>query len=221
MDEFIKVLIVLVVLMTVAIVYLLNQQNETENMTEENIFEDLMVNEEENDDSIPDLENKKENQNELERIEPEKIIIDLKGAVQFPGVYEMENNTRIIDCIEKAGGLLDNAEEKAINLAQKLEDQMVIYIPTEGEELENMVQIVESVSNNDSTENDASQKMDLNKATKEELKSLNGVGDVKAENIVSYREDNGNFKKIDDIKNVSGIGESTFEKLKEEIKIIP
>lgn len=207
--------------MTVAIVYLLNQQNETENITEEDIFEDLMVNEEGNEESIPDLENKKEDQNELERIEPEKIIIDLKGAVQSPGVYEMENNTRVIDCIEKAGGLLDSAEERAINLAKKLEDQMVIYIPTEGEDIENLEQIVESVSNNESTENKASPKVDLNKATKEELKSLNGVGDVKAENIVSYREDNGVFKEIEDIKDVSGIGESTFEKLKEQIEVVP
>ena len=147
-------------------------------------------------------------------------MIDLKGAIQFPGVYEMETDDRVIDCVNKGGGFLEDAEEKSVNLAQRLEDQMVIYIPRKGEEALDINQINTLPEENILNSGDH-EKIDLNTATKEELKSLSGIGDVKAENIINYRETNGFFKTIEDIKNVSGIGDLTFEKLKEELVVKP
>ena len=154
----------------------------------------------------------------LEQVD-QKVIIDVKGAVEAPGVYEMQADSRVIDCIEKAGGFLIDAEQKSVNLAQRAEDQMVIYIPMKGEDISEVQQLLPDKPVSHST-TDIS-KVDLNKATKEELKSLNGIGDTKAESIISYRETNGSFQKIEDIKNVSGIGEATFEKLREAIQVTP
>lgn len=148
-----------------------------------------------------------------------KIVVDIKGEVKVPGVYEMDPDSRVIDCIEKAGGFLEDAEQKSVNLAQRIEDQMVIYIPFKGEELEDLglVEVAGTVNESSSK----SQKVNLNKASIEELKTLNGIGDSKAASIISYREEQGYFQKIEDIKNVSGIGEATFEKLKDEIEVTP
>lgn len=148
-----------------------------------------------------------------------KIVVDIKGEVKFPGVYEMDPDSRVIDCIEKAGGFLEEAEQKSVNLAQRIEDQMVIYIPFQGEELDDLglVEVAGTVDESLSK----SPKVNLNKASIEELKTLNGIGDSKAANIISYREEQGHFQKIEDIKNVSGIGEATFEKLKDEIEVTP
>lgn len=186
--------------------------------SEEDIFDRLLV-EENSEEAMADsdLENDKE-----ETVDEDKniIIVDIKGAVQLPGVYEMESHHRIVDCINKAGGFLEEAEQRSVNLAQKVEDQMVIYIPLEGEESLELGEVVESAIKNDTSVSD-NQKINLNKATKNDLKTLSGIGEVKAESIISYRETNGFFEKTEDIKNVSGIGEATFEKIKDEIHASP
>lgn len=132
----------------------------------------------------------------------------------------MENDQRVIDCINKAGGFLEGAEQKSVNLAERLTDQMVIYIPLKGENPVGDNYLNESIVNTIQANSEAD-KIDLNRANKEDLKSLNGIGDVKAENIISYREANGKFKSIEEILNISGIGEATLDKLKEEITVIP
>lgn len=141
-----------------------------------------------------------------------QVIIDLKGAVINPGVYEMNDGERVHQLIKKAGGLTNDANELAVNLAAPLEDGMVVYIPKEGEETETLV-TKESMLTNEGRKS----KVNINKAAPEELQSLTGIGPSKAEAIVAFREENGPFTKIEDIMEVTGIGQKSFEKIKEEI----
>lgn len=152
-----------------------------------------------------------------ERLVPEpdvKNLVDVKGAVENPGVYEVMLDERVIDVIEKAGGLKEGADETKINFAGRVTDEMVLYIPLIGEEGGSM--IVSAGSSSTSTSQGAD-KININKATSDELQTLPGIGPSKAEAIISYREDSGLFQTIDDLKLVTGIGDKTFEKLQELI----
>lgn len=178
-------------------------------ITPEDFYEELLV-EETNAEKI---------RSELETEPPEvlsEIVVDVKGAVIRPGVYKMEADHRIIDAIQIAGGLLETAEEKGVNFAQKLEDQMVIYIPEQGEEVAVFPSVI-SIPNEETESND--QQIDINTADKDALMLLNGIGSSKADSIIRYREEQGFFKTIEEIKNVSGIGEATFNNLKDRIKV--
>lgn len=141
-----------------------------------------------------------------------KIVIDVKGAVNVPGVYEMEVGDRVIDAIEAADGLLDNAEEKALNLAGLLQDEMVIYVPVHGEEVPHLNPVSGGEANND-------EKVKINSASVEELQKLPGIGPAKAEAIATYRDENGAFKSVDDLLQVSGIGVKSLEKMIDKIDL--
>lgn len=222
-EKFIKLLFVLLIIITLVFIFVFLSKKENDYQKEEDIFTSLFVeSEEENEeyDSELDHDSDKENKTTMNFAEEEIIMVDLKGAVVSPGVYEMKNNQRVIDCINQAGGFLKEAEQRSINLAERIKDQMVIYIPLKGEELTINNHLFESTDNNIQRNNEID-KIDLNQANMEELKSLKGIGDVKAENIINYRETNGFFNSIDEIKNISGIGEATFDKLKEEITVKP
>jgi competence protein ComEA len=142
---------------------------------------------------------------------PSSIVIDVKGAVREPGVYEMQSNQRVKDVIDKAGGMLENADQRAINLAQLLSDEMVVYIPEIGE---STAQVPSVTSNSEQKKG-----VNINSASVEELQALPGIGPAKAEAIASYRSENGAFQSVDDLLNVSGIGEKSLEKLKEHVKL--
>ena len=146
--------------------------------------------------------------------EEQTVIVDVKGEVQKPGVYEMKNGERFHHVIEKAGGLTKAADAVQINLAAMLEDGMVVYIPKLGETAEDNI-LLPAAAGVDAGE----QKVNLNKATAEELQTLTGIGPAKAEAILSYREEAGGFKTIEDLKDVTGIGEKSFEKLKDSITV--
>lgn len=150
------------------------------------------------------------------------IKVHVSGAVKNEGVYELEEDARIADAIEKAGGVLDTANMKNVNLASKLEDGMKIYIPKQGEEtLENNLE--ENISNQETTlggsgtnsnvENEKG-KININKATKEELDTLPGIGESTAQKIIQYREEHGSFKNIEELKEVKGIGDAKYEEIK-------
>ncbi|WP_226667326.1 helix-hairpin-helix domain-containing protein [Metabacillus litoralis] len=143
------------------------------------------------------------------------IVVDIKGAITKPGVYNMEEDARAHQLIEKAGGLNGDADELAINLAAPLQDGMVLYIPRKGETEENPFLATESGQQNDAT----TKKININTAEIDELQMLNGVGPAKAEAIISYREENGLFQKPEDLLEVTGIGEKSFEKIKENIVV--
>lgn len=146
--------------------------------------------------------------------EVQRIMVDVKGAVNSQGVYELQQGDRVKDAIDLAGGVTEYADEVQINYAQLLEDEMLIYVPKIGE-ISEQVALTNSTSSNSSS----SETVNINKATAEELQQLTGVGPSKAEAIIQYREENGGFKTIEDIQNVTGIGEKSFEKIKGEITV--
>ncbi|MGN9864575.1 helix-hairpin-helix domain-containing protein [Bacillus swezeyi] len=147
--------------------------------------------------------------------EAETIVVDLKGAVKQPGVYEMRAGDRVHHLLKKAGGTVKKAAEEQVNLAAVLQDGMVIYIPYEGEESAP----IPSESGASAADGGAGEMININTASSEELQEIPGVGPSKAEAIITYREENGPFQTIEDITNVSGIGEKSFEKIKSSISV--
>ena len=162
------------------------------------------------------MSNDIEKDEEIEEIK-ETIMVDIKGEIQNPGTYELEMGNRIIDVINKSGGLTDDADVRSINLSEKLEDEMLIVIPSKEESVNN--QPVINSKNNTNVNQAQDSKISINTANVSTLMTLKGIGQKKAESIVEYREKNGLFKKIEDITNVSGIGNSIFDKIKDYIKV--
>lgn len=160
-----------------------------------------------------------QNDTEMEEIK-EKIKIHIAGAVNKEGLYELEEEQRIADAIEIAGGLKNDADLSDINLASKLEDGMKIYIPTINENTnENTNTQSMKSTENPNTQGRTTDKININTASQSELDTLPGIGPSTALKIIKYREENGKFKSIEDIKEVSGIGESKYEQIKDLIKI--
>ena len=139
------------------------------------------------------------------------IFVDIKGGVKKPGVYQMKAGDRVKDAIDAAGGLTAEADSQKVNLAQRVEDQMVIVVPKVGEEAEAIPAGVTS------KETSKEGKVNINTATVEELKTLKGVGEKKAEAIIEYRKKNGSFKTKEDLMKVRGIGKKLFESFEERI----
>ncbi len=172
------------------------------------------------------------------KVETKRIKVDLKGCINNPGVYEFLDYNRVIDAIEKAGGLTENADTSNINLSKKLDDEMVIYIYSK-EELEEKKQnkelSSEIVSSDNSYNNISSNetalyevpneqkelntgKVSINNASAEELMTLPKIGESKANAIIEYRKKQA-FLKLEDLMKVSGIGKSTYELLKDKIAL--
>ena len=139
------------------------------------------------------------------------IFVDIKGAVKNPGVYQMKVGDRVKDALEAAGGLTEEADSQKVNLAKRLEDQMAIVVPKVGEEAE---EIPAGETRNEATKEG---KVNINTATVEELKTLKGVGEKKAEAIIEYRKKNGSFQTKEDLMKVRGIGKKLFESFQERI----
>lgn len=135
-----------------------------------------------------------------------KVMVDIKGQVKNPGVYESTNDKRVKDIISEAGGLLSEADTSSINLSQKLKDQMVIIVNKKGERSTNIPQNKKDVVN-------------INSATIEELQKISGIGKSKAQAIIDYRDNKGEFKTKDDLMKVKGIGKGIFEKIKDKIEV--
>lgn len=151
--------------------------------------------------------------------EKTKIKVYVTGEVNTPGVIELEEGARIQDAIEGVGGITSNANLKDINLAYEVSDGEKIYIPNLSEEVEENYE-QSYVSNSDSKSGASSNgKININKATASELTNVPGIGASTAQKIVSYRDENGNFKSVEDIKNVSGIGGSKYESMKDYIVV--
>ena len=139
------------------------------------------------------------------------IFVDIKGEVKKPGVYQMKVGDRVKDALDAAGGLTDEADSQKVNLAKRLEDQMVIVVPKVGEEAE---EIPAGETRKEATKEG---KVKINTATVEELKTLKGVGEKKAEAIIEYRKKNGSFQTKEDLMKVRGIGKKLFESFQERI----
>jgi competence protein ComEA len=171
----------------------------------------------------------------------EYYYTDIKGAVINPGVYKIEVNSRVIDAINLTGGLNKDADTSVINLSKKVSDEMVIIIYTKAQikkfQSSNSGVIVKFVdkncecpdpgvnqacivdTNSTANNNNPSTKISINTASITELQTLSGIGATKAQDIINYRNSNGPFTKIENIKNVSGIGDSTFAKIKDYITV--
>ena len=197
----------------------------TEEIVEENMVENTIGNLEENEETTKE--------------DTDKIIVHVSGAVNKEGIVELEENSRISDAIDKAEGLKENADTENINLAFKLEDGMKIYIPTIGESREQNKQngqsqnqtlmdetskyvtsssgVVQEEQTNGQSEQKKNEKININTATQTQLETLPGIGPSTSLKIVNYREENGKFKNIEDIKEVSGIGDAKYENIKDLI----
>ena len=163
-------------------------------------------------DSSSEKEVKKEEKEEL--LEQDQITVDVKGAVRSPGIYALPVGSRVHDAVQKAGGLTEEADSKSLNLAQKVSDEALVYVPSKGEEATSQ-QAASGTSPSTSKE----KKVNLNKASLEELKQVKGLGGKRAQDIIDHREANGKFKSVDELKKVSGIGAKTIEKLKDYVTV--
>lgn len=202
------------------IVYIIN----TKNNLEKHKFNNIEI--------VSNTDNPDTNEEKTDKII--KYNVDIKGAIKKPGVYQLDSNLTINDAINEAGGLTKEADTSLINLAKKITDEMVIIVYTK-EEVKNsnlvqtVVKVVEKECVCPNIENDGclndeikdnitnkedSELININTATKEELQKINGIGESKANSIIKYRETNGNFKSIEEIKNVEGIGDNLYETIK-------
>lgn len=146
---------------------------------------------------------------------PILIVVDVKGAVRHPGVYSMQEGDRLIDAINAAGGYLPTADSRMLNHAMKLADEFVIYVPVEGEE---PIEIASNPLTGITAQQDDG-RVNINTADEKELMSIPGIGPSKAAAIIQYRTDKGLFKAPESLMDVSGIGQKTFEKLEQQIKV--
>ena len=144
--------------------------------------------------------------------ETDIIYVQVSGAVNHPGVYELPLGSRVFQALELAGGMTQEAQEKSINQAQTLEDGQMIWVPTVEEAAALPEQQPESLAKDDG-------KVNLNTATKEELQTLPGIGEAKAQSIVAWREEHGSFTQIEDIMKIDGIKEGVFSKIKDSVKV--
>lgn len=172
----------------------------------QNIFVDS--DEQISDNSISNMETLVTNE---EKLDVSMIFVEIKGEVLIPDVYELQEGSIVKDLIEKAGGLTSEANITNINRAKKLQNHELVIISNINDENNNTVFNEVIIESNGL--------ININLADINELKKITGIGDVKAQSIIEYREKNGGFKSVDEIKNVDGIGEKTFEKIKEKITL--
>lgn len=143
------------------------------------------------------------------------ITIYISGEVNNPGVVNIESDKRLSDAIDKLGGLTQSADLNNINLAMKIEDAKHYIVPKIGEEIKND----ETINNENQNNNKYNDKVNINHATIEELEKLTGIGQATANKIINYREEYGDFKSIEELKNVNGIGDKKYEQIKDEITL--
>ena len=202
----IGIVIIINTILIIGIIYIINKkENDIDDYSE-----DLYIN-------ISIIDNSTDT-NEIEE-NTEKIIIYITGEVNNPGVYELDLDSRITDAIEKAGGVTANANLENVNLAYKLSDGQKIKIPSIKDENNGNNIIANDEDVNIQDMNNKNEKININTASKSELTSLSGIGESTAQKIIDYRNENGNYKSIEDIKKVSGIGDSKYNQIKDYIKV--
>lgn len=144
------------------------------------------------------------------------IYVDIKGAVKVPGIYQLKNQQRIWDSLALAGGVSEEADTAQVNYAQKVKDQMIIYVPKKGEPVP---QSLETLQESAPAQQNQEEKINLNTATEAELQTISGIGAKKAQEIIRFRDEQGPFKTVEELKNVPGIGEKTVERLKDMLTV--
>lgn len=155
-----------------------------------------------------------------DNIDRNKIIVEIKGEVAKPDVYRLEEGSIIKDLIDMAGGVTEEADLSRINRAEELLNHELIIIGNINDETESsVVQNNSTYSSNGNNSDKGSTLININTADLEQLKGITGIGNIKAQSIIDYREANGGFKSLEELKNVDGIGDKTFEKIKEQITL--
>ena len=153
-------------------------------------------------------------------IDRNKIIVEIKGEVEKPDVYQLEEGSIIKDLIDMAGGVTEEADLSRINRAEELLNHELIIIGNINDETESsVVQNNSTYSSNGNNSDKGNTLININTADLEQLKEITGIGNIKAQSIIDYREANGGFKSLEELKNVDGIGDKTFEKIKEQITL--
>lgn len=164
--------------------------------------------------------NSKEVFNEATSIESKdnkEITVYINGEVKNPGVYKIKNDGRIEELVKMSGGFTESADRFKLNLAKKLRDEDYIYVDKIVEGQANAVS--NSTQSSAGTSSAQGGKININSASKEELKTIPGIGDVTAQKIIEYREKNGNFSTVEDLKKIDRIGEKTLDKIKDKIDV--
>ena len=189
------IIIICITIVYIGIKYVFNQEENVE--FEESLFVEENV------------------QNEVIQ-EPQKIKIHITGEVNNEGIVELEEGSRIDDAIKAAGDITGLADLSKVNLAYELSDGQKVYIPSVNEEIEEYAtsDAGENVLEEKSSSNG---KININIASSEELQTISGIGESLANRIIDYRNSNGKFKSVEDLKNVSGIGDKKFEDIKSKI----
>lgn len=203
-----SILLIIVIIVGIFLIYI-EENNKNKGDIIEQINEENNNVETNNKNNIEDsIENNTEN--EIEN----KIVIHIIGQVVNPGIVKIKEGARVIDAIEKAGGILEEADLTKINLAYILEDGEKIYIPSVNDKEEEYIS-----SNNGENKSQEKLMVNINTATQAQLEKLPGIGSSIATRIINHRKENGKFQDITEIKNVSGIGESKFNNIKNYICI--
>lgn len=197
------IVVVLIIIMCIVIGYYIISKTEKYNYSDIEKISNIIEEDQEVDDNI--IEN--------------KIVIHITGEVEEEGVIELEKGARISDAIEEAGGTTKEADLSNVNLAYSLSDGQKVKIPNINEKDEEIIVVEEKAGDNIIIEGNKSkeEKININKAAQTEIETLPGIGPSTALKIITYRNEHGKFKNIEDIKNVSGIGDSKFENIKEYI----
>lgn len=197
------IVVVLIIIMCIVIGYYIISKTEKYDYSDIEKISNIIEEDQEVDDNI--IEN--------------KIVIHITGEVEEEGVIELEKGARISDAIEEAGGTTEKADLSNVNLAYSLSDGQKVKIPNINEKDEEIIVVEEKAGDNIIIEGNKSkeEKININKAAQTEIETLPGIGPSTALKIINYRNEHGKFKNIRDIKNVSGIGDSKFENIKEYI----
>lgn len=158
-----------------------------------------------------------------------KIYVDMKGEVKHPGMYPLQEGDRVYDAIQAAGGLTKAAEKDRLDLAQKVQDEMTVIIPKKGEKKKDWLRYPKGETSTsqtnsssaggakDSGQGEEGGKISVNQATSEQLQTIDGIGEKKAQKIIQYREEKGQIQSLDELQNIDGFGEKTVEKLKKAL----
>lgn len=197
------IVVVLIIIMCIVIGYYIISKTEKYDYSDIEKISNIIEEDQEVDDNI--IEN--------------KIVIHITGEVEEEGVIELEKGARISDAIEEAGGTTEEADLSNVNLAYSLSDGQKVKIPNINEKDEEIIVVEEKAGDNIIIEGNKSkeEKININKVAQTEIETLPGIGPSTALKIITYRNEHGKFKNIEDIKNVSGIGDSKFENIKEYI----
>ena len=214
-----KIIISAVLLLILVVAFAIYMIIENENHSEIDLENEALEQNTENAGNIANLEVV----NEIAE-DKEKIAVHITGEVKKEGIIYLNQGARIVDAIDAAGGETEEADLSQVNLAYELQDGQKIYIPNKKEKIsqyitENSGTNVIIEDSNTSTQKGGSGKVNINTANQSELDRLPGIGPSLAERIIEYREENGNFKNIEDLQNVKGIGDAKFADIKDKVTV--